>query len=312
MASWRGQSPGLARRHRLSSPPWPSPKPHLPRPGPTLDVAVVMRRERLHGPSSHWQPWRWTLDSVVPDEPGFGTEPRLLRDDDERAALAASRLQGRAVPRRGRGLPPQRDHAGAPCWFVLWRMDEEATLAPEPIPRPVVVSAELQRGRPLARCAGERRAGAGAAPRWSRGCAPSSTSTTWSSPSAASGPRASGRWSTASAMRRACRPRRSAAGERAMSEGFFERWSRRKQVVREGEVLPPEPVGRRRRSCETPEPPIPTFPRRRQGASRRRRRWPIPRRSPSTPTSSPSSRRTSRPRSRTPRSRSSSPIRTST
>ena len=27
-----------------------------------------------------------------------------------------------------------------------------------------------------------------------------------------------------------------------MSEGFFDRWSRRKQQVREGEVLPPEPV----------------------------------------------------------------------
>ena len=38
---------------------------------PKLDVAVVMRRERLHGPSSHWQPWRWTLDSVVPDETGL-------------------------------------------------------------------------------------------------------------------------------------------------------------------------------------------------------------------------------------------------
>ncbi len=29
-----------------------------------------------------------------------------------RAALAAPRLQGRALPRRCRGLPPQRDHAG--------------------------------------------------------------------------------------------------------------------------------------------------------------------------------------------------------
>ena len=64
--------------------PMPSPEtPAISATGrPTLDVAVVMRRERLHGPSSHWQPWRWTLDSVVPDEPGFGTEPRLLHDDE--------------------------------------------------------------------------------------------------------------------------------------------------------------------------------------------------------------------------------------
>jgi hypothetical protein len=28
----------------------------------------------------------------------------------------------------------------APCWFVLWRMEEEATIAAEPIARPVAVS----------------------------------------------------------------------------------------------------------------------------------------------------------------------------
>jgi hypothetical protein len=28
----------------------------------------------------------------------------------------------------------------APCWFVLWRMEEEPTVAGEPIPRPVMVS----------------------------------------------------------------------------------------------------------------------------------------------------------------------------
>ena len=48
---------------------------------PSLEVAVVMRRERLHGPSSHWQPWRWTLEAVMPDEPGFGSAPRLLQQD---------------------------------------------------------------------------------------------------------------------------------------------------------------------------------------------------------------------------------------
>src|SRR5690606_1093343 len=28
----------------------------------------------------------------------------------------------------------------APCWFVLWRMEEEATIADEPMPRPAMVS----------------------------------------------------------------------------------------------------------------------------------------------------------------------------
>lgn len=106
---------------------------------PTLDVAVVMRRERLHGPSSHWQPWRWTLDSVMPDEPGFGTEPRLLHDDAGaqrwlHPGFKVELFRDEAEGYHLNAITP------APCWFVLWRMDEEATLAAEPIPRPVVVT----------------------------------------------------------------------------------------------------------------------------------------------------------------------------
>ena len=106
---------------------------------PTLDVAVVMRRERLHGPSSHWQPWRWTLDSVQPDEPGFGTEPRLLRDDGGEQQWLHPGFKVELFRDEAEGY-----HLNAitptPCWFVLWRMDEEATLSTEPIPRPVVVT----------------------------------------------------------------------------------------------------------------------------------------------------------------------------
>ena len=50
---------------------------------PGLDVAVVMRRVPT---SSPWQPWRWELSEVVPQEESFGTEPRLLYkgEDGER------------------------------------------------------------------------------------------------------------------------------------------------------------------------------------------------------------------------------------
>jgi hypothetical protein len=108
-------------------------------PRPTLDVAVVMRRERLHGPSSHWQPWRWVLDDVVPGEPGFGTEPRLLRDDqgEQRWLHPGLRVELFRDDAEGYELNVSTP---APCWFVLWRMDEAPTLAPEPIPRPVVVT----------------------------------------------------------------------------------------------------------------------------------------------------------------------------
>lgn len=106
---------------------------------PSIDVAVLMRRERLHGPSAHWQPWRWTLDAVVPGEPGFGTAPRLLVDDDgeQRWLHPGFCVELFRDEVEGYHLNAVTD---APCWFVLWRMEEEAALAAEPIPRPVVVT----------------------------------------------------------------------------------------------------------------------------------------------------------------------------
>ncbi len=93
---------------------------------PGIEVAVVMRRERI---DNRWQPWRWVLADVVPQEPGFGSEPRLLfRSDDEERWLHP-----------GFAVELFRDDAEgyylnvttpAPCWFVLWRMEEEATREP--------------------------------------------------------------------------------------------------------------------------------------------------------------------------------------
>jgi hypothetical protein len=103
---------------------------------PSIEVAVVMHREHIGNP---WQPWRWGLADVVPQEPSFGTEPRLLfHDDNEERWLHPGFL-----------VELFRDDAEgyylnvttpAPCWFVLWRMEEEATLREEPMPRPVAVS----------------------------------------------------------------------------------------------------------------------------------------------------------------------------
>lgn len=103
---------------------------------PSIEVAVIMRRERLE---SRWQPWRWVLADVVPQEPGFGTEPRrLLQNDEEERWLHP-----------GFVVELFRDDAegyylnattSTPGWFVLWRMEEEPTIAEEPIPRPVAVT----------------------------------------------------------------------------------------------------------------------------------------------------------------------------
>ncbi|TFZ03956.1 DUF3305 domain-containing protein [Ramlibacter humi] len=105
-------------------------------PRPSLEVAVVMRRERL---DNRWQPFRWVLHDVVPQQAAFGSEPRRIFTDE----------------REERWLHPGftvelfRDEAEgyylnvttpAPAWFVLWRMEEEATVAPEPIARPFLLT----------------------------------------------------------------------------------------------------------------------------------------------------------------------------
>ena len=87
---------------------------------PAVEVAVVMEREAN---PNRWQAWRHVLVDVVPAEPAFGTEPRVLRDD--------GRLRRMLFP--GFRLELFRDEAegyhlnltsGAPVWFVVWRSDE--------------------------------------------------------------------------------------------------------------------------------------------------------------------------------------------
>jgi hypothetical protein len=106
---------------------------------PTLDVAVVMRRERIRGPASRWQQWRWVLDSVLRDEPRFGRHARLLApgDDAQRWLHPGFQVQLFRDDLEGYYLNAT---TSAPCWFVLWRMDEQPTLAEVPIARPVAVS----------------------------------------------------------------------------------------------------------------------------------------------------------------------------
>ena len=103
---------------------------------PSVQVAVVMRREAI---DNRWQPYRWQLHDVVPHEAGFGDTPRCLRRD--------ARTEDWLHP--GFAVELFRDDAEgyylnvttpAPCWFVMWRMEEEARLADEPIARPQIVT----------------------------------------------------------------------------------------------------------------------------------------------------------------------------
>lgn len=101
-----------------------------------MEVAVIMRRERL---ANRWQPWRWSLQDVVPHEAAFGCEPRLLTRDDggDRWLHPAFTVELFRDDAEGYYLNVSTP---APCWFVLWRMEEQASIAPEPIARPVMVT----------------------------------------------------------------------------------------------------------------------------------------------------------------------------
>lgn len=106
---------------------------------PLIKVAVVMRRERIDGPMSRWQTWRWVLEDVVMQEEGFGSSPRLLLKNancerwlhpDYSVELFKDDAEGYYL----------NVTTTAPCWFVLWRMEEEAAAGEEPVARPVMVS----------------------------------------------------------------------------------------------------------------------------------------------------------------------------
>lgn len=108
-------------------------------PRPTLDVAVVMRRERIEGAAARWQEWRWVLAEVIKDDEGFGTAPRRLlkNDNEERWLHPGFKVELLVTDAEGYYLNVSTQ---APCWFVLWRMEEDAAYAVEPIAIPQIVT----------------------------------------------------------------------------------------------------------------------------------------------------------------------------
>lgn len=103
---------------------------------PFTDVAVLMRCERI---DNRWQPWRWSLAEVLIDHRAWGQQPRqILHTGRERRWLFP-----------GFRVELFRDEAEgyllnlaspAPCWFVLWRLDEDAGAQELALARPVAVS----------------------------------------------------------------------------------------------------------------------------------------------------------------------------
>ena len=103
---------------------------------PYTDVAVIMRCERI---DNRWQPWRWSLAEVVMHDPAFGTEPRQLLNDEreQRWIFPGFRVELFRDDAEGYHLNVE---SPAPCWFVLWRMDEDDGGDAPRLARPVEVS----------------------------------------------------------------------------------------------------------------------------------------------------------------------------
>lgn len=121
---------------------------------PVIEVDVVMRREPVPGAMARWQPWRWVLADVMlhagPDEAA------LLTPDEAHEPQAVEPIEaGALAPGSQHWLHPRfrvelfRDDPEAyllnlqspqPCFWVMWRADEDRLLDGEPMAVPQLVT----------------------------------------------------------------------------------------------------------------------------------------------------------------------------
>jgi len=107
---------------------------------PHVRVAVLMRREPVQGPMARWQPWRWTLAEVVPHEPGFGQQPRCLRESEHDALWLYPDWTVELFPDDAEGYWLNAT-SPEPAFFVLWRLSEpEDGSPPMAVPQAVSLS----------------------------------------------------------------------------------------------------------------------------------------------------------------------------
>jgi hypothetical protein len=87
---------------------------------PCLRVAVLFERRRR---PSRWEDWRFRVADVIIDDGGFGSAPRLLRDDGELAQFLHPGLPVTLHRDESEGYHLNLS-SGAPVWFVMWRVDD--------------------------------------------------------------------------------------------------------------------------------------------------------------------------------------------
>lgn len=102
----------------------------------SVEVAVVMRREHIDNP---WQPWRWVLADVVQQEAEFGSKPTLLRKEEHEEIWLHPGFKVELFPGDAEGYYLNAT-TEQPCFWVVWRMEEEAALAEEPVAVPQTVT----------------------------------------------------------------------------------------------------------------------------------------------------------------------------
>ena len=93
----------------------------LPTLRPAVRVAVLMEREAA---PNQWEAWRFKLLDVVLHEDGFGTAPRVLRDDGKHAQTLFPSFTLELFKDQGEGYHLNLT-SGHPVWFVMWRIDDE-------------------------------------------------------------------------------------------------------------------------------------------------------------------------------------------
>lgn len=107
---------------------------------PQISVAVLMRREAVQGPMARWQPWRWTLAEVVPQEAGFGTAARCLRESADDALWLYPNWTVELFSDDAEGYWLNAT-SPLPAFFVMWRLSEpEDGCAPVAVPQAVSLS----------------------------------------------------------------------------------------------------------------------------------------------------------------------------
>jgi hypothetical protein len=105
----------------------------------TMEVAVLMARRPTQGPNARWQSHAWHLQDVVAHDASMGSVPQCIQDDADAQVWLHP---GYAVELFRDGAEGYHLNLAAPtpCFFVLWRMEDEPSLSTECMAKPEIVT----------------------------------------------------------------------------------------------------------------------------------------------------------------------------